>query len=402
MTRRPRVLHVGKFYPPVQGGMESVLASLCAATRGRIDSRVLVYNQGPQTVRETLDDVDVTRLGTIRAARSTPVAPALSRELARTDADLIVLHEPNPWALVACALARPAQPLAIWFHSEVVRPQLQYALFYHPLVRIVYRRAARIFVSSPGLAEHAPALRPYRDRLAVVPFGIDAGEWAATPSRISRAAALRQAAGHRPLVLFTGRMVRYKGVDVLLRAVRDLDAVVVLAGDGPMRTPWMRLASELGLEGRVQFPGEVSREELAALYAAADVFVLPSVTVAEAFGFVQLEAMATGTPVISTRLLSGVPWVNQHGVTGLTVPPGDVEALAGALAAILVDPGGRARMGAAARARVADVFSIAAMGHAAASEFEQLVAAGGVRRGDEDNGLTRRTGGIEERTERLP
>jgi rhamnosyl/mannosyltransferase len=370
------VLHVGKFYPPVQGGMEQVLASICAATRDRIESHIVVYNTTAKTVRETVDGVAVTRLGTVRGARSTPVAPGLPRELARAQADLIVLHEPNPWALVACALARPSQPLAIWFHSEVVRPRLQYALFYHPLVKRVYRRAARILVSSPRLAEHARALRPYRDRLAVVPFGIDAAAWGATPSRRERASALRQASGPRPLVLFTGRMVAYKGVDVLLRAIRDVDAFAVLAGDGPMRTTWMRLASELGLDRRVRFPGEVAREELAALYAAADVFVLPSVTAAEAFGFVQLEAMASGTPVISTRLPTGVPWVNQDGVTGLTVPPGDHHALAGALRTMLDDPQARARMAAAGRARVLDVFSLGVMGGAAALHFEQLAAAG--------------------------
>ena len=378
MTHKPRVLHVGKFYPPVPGGMEQVLASLCAATRERIESSVLVYNTGRTTVRETVDGVEVTRLASVSAARSTPIAPGLAGALRRVTADAIVLHEPNPWALVACALARPALPLAIWYHSEVMRPRLQYALFYHPLVRAVYARAQRIFVSSPALATEAAALRPYSDRISVIPFGIEQGAWGPTEQRQERAAALRQQGDRQHLILFTGRMVAYKGVDVLLRALARVDhARAVCAGDGPMRQTWIRLAAKLGLASRVTFPGEVSREELAALYLAADLFVLPSVTAAEAFGFVQLEAMASGTPVISTRLASGVPWVNQDGITGLTVLPGDADALARALVTLLADDELRARMGHAARQRVADVFTQQAMGATASREFERLAQGAG-------------------------
>ena len=267
----------------------------------------------------------MTRVGTIGAAGSVPIAPGLPIELRRARADLIVLHEPNPWALLSLAMARPRAPLFVWFHSEVVRPRLQYALFYHPLARTVYKRARRIVVSSPALGEQAAALAPYRDRIAVIPFGIDVSRWEATPGVRARAAAIRAESGGRPLVLFAGRMVPYKGVDVLLRALAGIDAAAVIAGDGPLRSEWMARARELGLADRIRFPGEVSHEELAALYHACDVFVLPSVTRAEAFGYVQLEAMACAKPVVSTRVPSGVSWVNRDGETGLTVAPGDVE-----------------------------------------------------------------------------
>jgi glycosyltransferase involved in cell wall biosynthesis len=178
-------------------------------------------------------------------------------------------------------------------------------------------------------------------------------------------------------VLFTGRMVPYKGIDVLLRALAQVDATAILAGDGPQRPDYELLARELGLAGRVTFAGHVSRSELRALYRAADVFVLPSVSPQEAFGFVQLEAMASGTPVISTRLPTGVPWVNQHEVTGLTVPAGDVRALAGAIDQLLGNPRVRESMAAAAQARVAAEFSRQLMGERAASLFERLAAGRG-------------------------
>ena len=111
-------------------------------------------------------------------------------------------------------------------------------------------------------ASTAAALAPYRDRIAVIPFGIDVARWDATAAVGARAAAIRAESRGRPLVLFAGRMVPYKGVDVLLRALAGLDAAAVIAGDGHRGAGWMALARELGLADRVRFAGEVPHAEL--------------------------------------------------------------------------------------------------------------------------------------------
>jgi glycosyltransferase involved in cell wall biosynthesis len=366
------VLHVGKFYPPVSGGMERVLESLCRATADRVANRVLVFNEGRRTVREVVDGVPVTRVGVLGMAGSVPIAPALGFELKRSRADLIVVHEPNPWALLAIAAVRPSIPIAVWFHSEVVRPRLQYNLFYHPLAHAVYTRARRFIVSSPALAEQAGALAPFRDRISVVPFGIDVEAWAASERTTGRAREIRAGASGRPIILFAGRMVPYKGVDVLLRALQGLDAHLILAGDGPSSAAWIAMAGALGLQDRVTFTGEVPQGELQALFHACDLFVLPSVTRAEAFGYVQLEAMSCGKPVVSTRVESGVPWVNVHEETGLTVPPGDDVALRDALRRLMDDGALRARMGMAGRNRVLKEFTTEAMGAKTAAVYERI------------------------------
>ena len=367
------VVHIGKFYPPVTGGMERVVESLCRATAGRVENRVLAFHTGRETVREVVDGVPVTRVGILGAAGSVPVAPGFFRELARMDADLLVLHEPNPWALLACAIVRPKMPLLIWYHSDVVRPRLQYRLFYGPMASPVYGRAARFLVSSPALAEHAEALAPYRSRVVVVPFGIDPREWAANPAIAARVSRIRESVNGRPLLLFAGRLVPYKGIDVLLRSLQGLDAHAIVAGDGPRRREWTALASRLGVADRVTFTGEVPAAELVALFHACDVFVLPSVTRAEAFGFVQIEAMACGKPVVSTRVPSGVPWVNRHEETGLTVPPGDAGALAAALRRLTGDEGLRARLGAAGRARVQSEFTLERMADRTVAAYEDVL-----------------------------
>jgi rhamnosyl/mannosyltransferase len=340
-----RVLHVAKFYPPAPGGMERVVETLCRASEGIVESRVLALNSGPQTIEEIVDGVAVTRVGVAARAGSVPIAPSLALHLRRARVDLVILHEPNPWALLSYAVGRPAAPLAIWYHSDVVRHPLQYALFYAPLARAVYSRAGRFIVSSPPLAEHAVALQPYRDRVAVIPFGIDPASWRAD-----------HAEDPEPFVLFVGRHVPYKGVDVLIRALDRTGIRAVIAGDGPQRAAWEALARSLDVSAR--FTGDVTDAELRALFGSCAAFVLPSITRAEAFGYVQLEAMASGKPVISTDVASGVSWVNQHEQTGLVVPAGDAGALRAALLRLMGDAALRRRLGRQGRARVEDEFTV--------------------------------------------
>jgi rhamnosyl/mannosyltransferase len=350
-----RVIHLGKFYPLVPGGMERVLQGLCEGERALgIDSRALVVSTGRETVSETVNGVPVQRASSWLRVGSVWLSPMLVWLLARTGGDVLVLHEPNPMALLAYAIARPRRRLIVWYHSEVVRPRWRYNAFYHPFVSIALRRASRIVVSSPALKQHADALAGYQDRVAIVPFGLP--NPAIDGARDSSIAAVRER-WRGPLVLFVGRLVSYKGLDVLLRAMTHVAGALVVVGDGPLRASLTDQASSLGITDRVFFLGTLSEDTLARWYQHCDLLVLPSTTRAEAFGLVQLEAMARGKPVVSTRLESGVPWVNQDGTTGFTVPPGSADALRNAIVQILETPGLRERMGRAARGRFLQLFT---------------------------------------------
>jgi len=355
-----KVLHVGKYYPPVPGGMERVVQMLCEVTRDRLDSRVLAFHTGKSTTEGVMGGVKVTRVGTLGRAGSVPIAPALASHLARADADVMIVHEPNPWALLSLRLVATRIPFAIWFHSDVIRPKLQYRLFYEPIARPAYEQARRFVVSSPALAAASPVLGGYPGKTSIIPFGIDPGAWADNPERRQRVREIRAAVG-RPIVLFVGRLVPYKGVDVLIKATATLPVHVLVAGDGPMRDTWIRAATAHVDRATIDFRGVLPDEEVKDWMHAADVLVLPSVTSAEAFGVVQLEAMASGTPVISTSVRSGVPWVNRDGETGLVVAPGDVCALRKALTTLLSDAPLRSRLGAAGIERVRGEFTLSAM-----------------------------------------
>jgi len=352
-----RILHVGKYYPPVKGGIETVVETLCRGDMRWAEARALVLNKGRATTAEIVEDVPVRRVGSLVTIGAVSLSPTFPLWLtkAAAGADVMVLHEPNPMALLAYFLARPRIPLVVWYHSEVIRPRWKYRLLYQPLLDFALRRAARIVVASPPMLDVA-ALRPYRAKRTVVPFGLLVERYALAPAQSARVEARRREA-LRPTVLFVGRLVGYKGVDVLLRALSGLEADAVIVGDGPLKARLESLATELGVADRVRFLGEIAGEELLAWYHACDALVLPSVSRQEAFGMVQLEAMLCGRPVVSTELGTGVSWVNQHEHTGLVVRPGDAGELHTALARLIGDPVLRQKLGLQARARVLEHFT---------------------------------------------
>jgi glycosyltransferase involved in cell wall biosynthesis len=370
---RLRVLHVGKFYPPAPGGMERVVQLLCEGELATTDSRVLVANTGRGTVRENWRGIEVTRVSSLAAIGSVGVCPTFPLELRRAERDVTVIHEPNPLALVSDWMAAQRGQLIVWFHSEVLRPQWKYRLLYRPFLRRVLARADRIVVSSPRLAEHAVELKDFRDKCVVIPFGIDTDRLARTPAIDERVGAIeREHPG--PRVLFVGRLVPYKGLDVLLEAMRTVQATALIVGEGPLRATLEAAAARLGISARVKFLGHVEDEEVVAHMHACDLFVLPSVTRAETFGVVQLEAMACGRPVVSTNLPTGVPWVNRHEETGLVVEPGDAPALAQALNRLVEDAALRSRLGSRARQRVEEAFTVERMATESAALYRELVA----------------------------
>ncbi len=361
-----RVTMLNKYYPPHLGGIEYHVRYLAEAlvSRDHAQVRAIVANEGPETIREVIAGVDVMRLGRAFAASSTPVAlgmrDAIRLEATRPDpADLLHLHFPYPWGEVSWLRAHAGLPTVVTYHSDIVRQKVALAA-YSPLLRRFLAKADLIISGSPNLIEHSEFLQPVAAKCRVVPFGYDLARYEGSPATLARAAKLRE--GHtRPIVLFVGRLVYYKGVDVLVRAMADVDADLVVIGTGPLEGKMREIAVAAGISDRITFMPPVPDDELVAWYHAADVFCLPSVERSEAFGAVQVEAHACGTPVVSTNLPTGVPFVNQDGVTGLIVPPGDAGALAAALRRLIDDPKLRARLGAQARDRARAMFSLDAM-----------------------------------------
>ncbi len=192
----------------------------------------------------------------------------------------------------------------------------------------------------------------------LVPYGIAAAEYDRIPRRPALTEHLSDKSAKK--ILFTGRLVYYKGADVLLEAFARMreNAELFFAGTGALEQELKERAAALGIAERVHFLGRRMTPELRMMFADCDIFVLPSVANSEAFGIVQLEAMVYGKPVINTALPTGVPLVSIGGETGLTVPPSDADALAQAMDTLCADDALRAEYGAAARARVLSTFDL--------------------------------------------
>lgn len=367
-----KVLHIGKFYPPYRGGMEAHLETLCQQMRGRVDAEVLASNTTAKTESDLLDGVRVTRVGRVATVASTPLCPGFVSHIRRSRADLVHLHWPNPVAALAVIASGYRGPLVITYHSDVVRQKVLGKVC-APILEALVRRSHAIIATSPNYIASSPVLRKHASLCRVIPLGV-ADICFATPS-LESVARIREQHGEK-LVLSVGRLVYYKGFEYLIRAMSSVNARLLIAGQGPLERSLRKLRDDLGLQDRVAFIGNPSDQQLRAYYHAADVFALASVARSEAFGIVQVEAMAAGTPVVNTNIPSGVPFVSKQGETGLTVEPKNADMLAGAITTLLENEALRRQYGAAARARAEALFRVNVMLDKTIETYEQVLAGG--------------------------
>lgn len=346
-----KILHVYKdFDPPVRGGIERHMALMCRYQRQWAEVEAMTCSRGLRTGQHDRDGTRVLEVGEWGRFQSAPVSPGFPLHLRRAEADVYVVHVPNPTAEISWLLTLPRGALVVRYHSDVVRQAAAMRL-YAPIQRRFLARANAILVASDEYMETSETLRPFLPKCKMIPYGIVPVSFAA-PNDGAVTAAHAKYGG--PFVLFSGKHRYYKGLRYLVEAAGSIAAPVVIAGDGPERASLERLAKELGVP--VHFPGELSDADLVVHLHAAAVFAFPSVERSEAFGISILEAHACGTPVVATRLGTGVEFANLDGVTGINVPPRDAGVLAAAINRLLENDAERATMGRQARERVAREF----------------------------------------------
>jgi rhamnosyl/mannosyltransferase len=365
-----KLVVVAPHFPPRRGGLENYAARIAHGLAARGWDVAVVTTNHERSARDVVHDgpLRVHRLAPWGRLSRTPVSPAwpgVLREILRAERPDVV-HAHTPVAVVAdlaVRLAGPAPTVLTW-HGDVVKEEpalrLAWALYRRAIVDGTLRRATRIVATSERYAQASPSLRPHREKIEIIPPGVDAERFRPGPPAPLLAARF---AG-REIVLFVGQLDRshaHKGVPVLLEALALVRrarpaAHLLLAGGGDALPELARRAARLGIASAVTLLGEVPEEDLPDLYRLAAVAALPSVNASEGFGMVLLEANAAGRPVVGTQV-GGIPAAIEDGRTGLLVPPRDPAALAGALQRLLADPALAASLGARGRERAVREFS---------------------------------------------
>jgi rhamnosyl/mannosyltransferase len=363
-----KILLVNKAYAPHLGGVETVARQLAAGMRERGHGvRVLCF--GNKDATEKIEGVEIHRVRPMGYVGSAPVGLRFIEEFFELSkwADVLNLHSPNPMGEMALLLSFPSlrgKKIVCTYHGDPQKPQIL-LMAYDSMLRRFFRRCDVVAISSPPLSENSRVLGEVflREKTRVIPLGVRARDYENHREDEMQEARclLTPLLQHSFKVMYAGRMVYYKGVDILLSAMarlkfrgrpaKDRPVCAFLVGAGPEERGLRVFMAENGLDSDVLVLPPQPERVYRALFKLADCFVLPSTYPTETYGIVLAEAMASGLPIISTELGTGTSWVNLDGETGIVVPPGDAGALSEAIVYLALHEEERKSLAAGALAR---------------------------------------------------
>ena len=341
---RIRVLQVNKAFNPHIGGVEQVVKDIVENLLDKYSSTVLVCNppHGKYS-EEVLNSIKIIRCSTLFTFRSLPVSFRFFREFFKQikTHDIVHLHEPFPLGSVVAWMLKK-NPLVVTWHSDIVRQNFLKWLVL-PFQYLVLKRADRIIVTSENMKNNS-FVSKFKNKTQMIPLSIK-NEYVKKEINVNES-----------YFLFVGRFVYYKGILDLMEAIKSVEIPLKLIGSGPLWKTVENQVKDQHLDHVELIKGPVSDEVLRDYFMKCSAFVFPSNAESEAFGLVQLEAMAAGKPVINTRLKTGVPEVSIDGETGITVNPNAPHELAEAMRKLHENPELRQRLGQNARERVKQHF----------------------------------------------
>jgi len=341
-----KITAINKLYHPWVGGVETHVKDIAEGIHESFDVDVVCCNTQRKTVTETICDIKVTKYGSWGIFFSQPISFSFIQHFKKHGADILHFHLPNPWGVFAYFLARPRGKVLITWHSDIVKQKI-ILFFYKPLLHWFLHNAEKIIVTSPNMAKNSPFLTKFQSKINVIPLGIQPEKYPHTPMEKN----------HDRFALFVGRLIYYKGVIELIEALKKSHITLIMIGEGPLKPHIESSAETLIKKKQLSLLPFQTKDNLNKYFNHCEFFILPSTHASEAFGIVQLEAMIYGKPVISTNLPTGVPFVNQHKKTGLIVPPGNIDALAEAMAMLWNNDTLRTRYGHNAKKRCLELFT---------------------------------------------
>ena len=362
-TQTHRVLHIGKYFPPRYGGMETYLSDLMNVQQGLGMAVAAVTHNHKRGFRDTFGAADFSKTDgrephyIYRAARwfnvgVVPVSPLFVFTLARAIAEFrpTVLHLHHPNASAAWALLLPSARRLPWvatWHADILTPEASNAIklgyhLYRPLERAQLARTQRVLATSERYREGSNCLNAFRPRCEVLPLGLDK-QRLPTETNPTTSDAKISTATVSIKILTVGRIAAYKGYSHLLDALAFLPEAaltMVVSGSASEFIGLEKQVAALGLNSRVSIKKNLSDTELWDQYRACHVFCLPSTDKTEAFGMVLLEAQHFERPIVACDISgSGVPWVASKSPRFALAEPGNARSLASSISGIVAQEG---------------------------------------------------------------
>ncbi|RON74602.1 glycosyl transferase family 1 [Pseudomonas chlororaphis] len=367
-----RVLHFFKTYlPDSVGGIEQVIFQLCeSGAQQGIEGQVLTLSADPRPAVLKLGQHEVHRAKLDIQFASTGFSYSVFkqfREMA-AEADVVNYHFPWPFMDLVHFMSGMNKPCVATYHSDIIR-QRHLLKLYRPLMNRFLHSVDRIVAASPNYLHTSDVLQQFPDKTRVIPYGLDKAGYPQPDNE--RMARWRQRLGER-FFLFVGVMRYYKGLHILLDALKDVDYPVVIVGAGPLEAELHAQAAALGLRN-LHFLGRLGDEDKVALLQLSYAIVFPSHLRSEAFGISLLEGAMYGKPMISSEIGTGTSYINIHGETGLVVPPSDPLAFRAAMRQLWDNPEQAAQMGLKAEARYRQLFTADQMGQRWSELYQELL-----------------------------
>ena len=361
-----KILHITKRYPPYIGGIETVCHDMVETLKGDYEQLVISFNDGPETVKEKYEGVDVIRVGVERVIASQPLARQYKNVLFEAfrsfKPDIVHFDFPNPYAAFYLLKAMKSfdfkGKFLLFWHADIYKQKFLRLLFV-PQTKKLIKRSDRIIATSPNyLIDTSFLPKVPKEKISIVPLRVGDGRLHVTDEQKREAALIRQKVGPKRIVFFFGRHVPYKGLEYLIQANEFLDrdkVEMIIGGKGPLTESLREKSSGFT---NVQFLGRLSDDQLNAYLLACDIFAFPSVTRNEAFGISLAESLFFGKPSVTFTIRgSGVNWVSPNGITGLEAPNRDVEALAANITKLCEDDALRSKLGSNAILRCEEYFT---------------------------------------------
>ena len=347
-------------FPPYRGGIgNSVYGFSRELAKG--GARITIFTPNYSNISPDFnEDFKVKRINSVLSIGNAALIPKIIFEL--KDFDIIHLHLPFLGASFPVwfySIFHPKKKLVLTYHMDLVSNGYRgviFQLYKKFIIPLLLKRANKIIVSSFDYVESSDIKKYFhskREKFFELPFGVDTQKF--FPKEKNEDLLKKYYIDNNDkVILFVGGLDKphnFKGLAILLKSIKEINNEnirLIIVGEGELKQDYQNMAEGLGIAQKVIFAGGVVDAELPDYYRLADVFVLPSIDRAEAFGIVLLEAGASGISLIASNL-SGVRTIINDGENGFLAEPGDAKDLAEKIRKIIFDENLRKRMGGKAR-----------------------------------------------------